>query len=1049
MSERPGGDYSEDALVEQPVIHLFQDLHWETANCFDETFLPGGGSLGRETPEEVVLVRRLKPALKKMNPDLPPEVIDLAIAEIVRDRSTMSPVSANREIYQMIKEGVRLQYRNPKGETIAENVRVIDWNNPENNEYFLASQFWVSGDLYKRRADLVGFINGIPLVFIELKASHKDLKKAYKDNFRDYKTSIPQLFWYNGIVILSNGSRSVIGTITSEWEHFNEWKRINSEGEEGIVSIETMVRGTCDKEKFLDLIENFTLFVEITGGTAKVIAKNHQFLGVNNAIEALKGIRENQGRLGVFWHTQGSGKSYSMIFFSQKVLRKLSGNWTFVIVTDRLELDDQIYQNFAHSGAVRETQARAESGEDLQRLLREDHRYIFTLIQKFRTERGEPYPLLTSRSDIIVIADEAHRTQYDTLALNMRTALPNAAFIAFTGTPLIQTEQKTREVFGDYVSVYTYRQSTEDGATVPLYYENRIPELQLTNLNINADIEKIIEDAELDPEQERKLEREFSKDYHLITRDDRLERIAEDIVTHFTSRGYQGKAMMVSIDKATAVKMYDKVQKYWREHLRNLEVQYRTAQGEEKERLGNLINLMHRTDMAVVVSQSQNEIEDLREKGVDIIPHRARLVREDLATKFKDSDDQLRLVFVCAMWLTGFDAPACSTIYLDKPMKNHTLMQTIARANRIFGEKNNGLIVDYYGVFKDLQRALAIYAPVAAGDDSTPIKDKGQLIGLLRQVLAETQAFCEAHGVDAQEIINARDLQKLRLLDDAVAAIIVNDASKQTYQQLASDIKRLFKAIKPDPIANELIPQCMLYLVLSAKIRELTPTPDISEVISEIDQLLDRSIAAEGYIIRAPELLDLSQLDLDKLRQRIEKQRVQQKRIEIERLRSMVERKITQMVAANRTRTNYLEKFQQMIAEYNAGSLNTEELFRQLVMLSQELQDEEKRSIRENLTEEELTIFDLLTRPDMHLSKKEEDQVKGVVKNLLEILNREKLVLDWRKRQQTRATVRLCIEDILDHLPEKYDKDVYQQKCETVYQYVFDTYATTTSVATV
>lgn len=486
----------------------------------------------------MVLVRRLKPALKRLNPDLPPEVIDLAIAKIVRDRSTISPVSTNHEIYQMLKEGVRVQYRNPKGETITENARVTDWNNPENNDYFLGSQVWVSGDLYKRRADLVGFVNGIPLVFIELKASHKDLKKAYKDNFRDYKTSIPQLFWYNGIVILSNGSRSVIGTITSEWEHFNEWKRINSKGEEGIVSIETMVRGTCDKEKLLDLIENFTLFVEVSGGTAKIIAKNHQFLGVHNAINALKGIRENQGKLGVFWHTQGSGKSYSMIFFSQKVLRKLSGNWTFIIVTDRLELDDQIYQNFAHSGAVRETQARAESGEDLQRLLREDHRYIFTLIQKFRTEKGEPYPPLTSRSDIIVIADEAHRTQYDILALNMRTALPNTAFIAFTGTPLIQTEEKTKEVFSDYVSVYTYRQSTEDGATVSLYYENRIPELQLTSLNINADIEKIIEDGELDPEQERKLEREFSKDNHLITREDRLERIAKDIVTHFTRRGY-------------------------------------------------------------------------------------------------------------------------------------------------------------------------------------------------------------------------------------------------------------------------------------------------------------------------------------------------------------------------------------------------------------------------------------------------------------------------------------------------------------------------------
>lgn len=271
--------------------------------------------------------------------------------------------------------------------------------------------------------------------------------------------------------------------------------------------------------------------------------------------------------------------------------------------------------------------------------------------------------------------------------------------------------------------------------------------------------------------------------------------------------------------------------------------------------------------MTVVVSHSQNEIEDQKEKGVDIVPNRARMVREDLATKFKDADDQLRLVFVCTIWLTGFDALACSTIYLYKPMKNHTPMQTIARGKRVFGEKNDGLIVDYYGVFKDLQRALAIYAPVAAGYDSTPIKNKEQLIALLNQVLAETHSFCEAHRIDVPAILNARDLQKLRLLDDAVAAIIVNDTAKQTYQELALDIKRLFKAIKPDPVANELITQCMLHLVLSAKIRELNPTLDISKVISKIDQLLDRSIAAEGYIIRPPELLDLSQLDLDKLRQ--------------------------------------------------------------------------------------------------------------------------------------------------------------------------------------
>ena len=1031
-------EYSEDALVELPTIALFSDMRWETANCYTETFLSGGGSQGRETPEEVVLTRRLRPVLKTFNPALPDDAIDLAIAELTRDRRTMSIVHANREIYKLLKEGIRVSWKNPQGETVTERVRVIDWQHPENNKFFLASQFWITGDLYKRRCDLVGFVNGIPLMVMENKASHKNLKKAYEENIRDYKTAVPQLFRYNAFIILSNGSKSAIGTISSEWEHFSEWKRINSEGETGIVSIETMVRGTCDKEKLLDIVENFILFFESKHGTLKILAKNHQYLGVNNAIDTFQQTGKTKGQLGVFWHTQGSGKSYSMIFFSQKILRKIAGNWTFVIVTDRDELDDQIYDNFAYSGIIKETHARAESGEDLQRLLKEDHRFVFTLIQKFRTEKGKPYPKLTDRSDIIVIADEAHRTQYDTLALNMRTALPNAAFIAFTGTPLMQTEEKTREVFGDYVSVYTYRQSTEDGATVPLYYENRIPELQITNKNLNEEMEQIIEDAELDPVQQDKLEHDFAKEYHLITRNDRLDRIAKDIVVHFMGRGFQGKAMVVSIDKATAVKMYDKVKKHWNTYLDGLKKGRTGLQGEELALLEEKIQYMEKTDIAVVVSQSQNEIEDLNKKGVNIIPHRTRMVKEDLASKFKDPKDPLRIAFVCAMWLTGFDAPACSTIYLDKPMKNHTLMQTIARANRVFGDKVNGLIVDYYGVFKNLQKALAIYAPGRGTDEVMPVQQKEELVKLLNMVLDETTAFCDLKGINVQEILKARNLQKVKLLDDSVDAILVNDESKQKFLNLAGNINRLFRAIKPDPAINDLLPLCTLYLIISLKIRSLTPAADISQVMESIEQLLDRSISTEGYVIKPPAILDLSQLNLDVLKEKMERRR---SRIETEKLRGLVERKAQDLVSVNRTRINFIEKLQQMIDEYNAGSLNTEEFFKRLVAFARDLQEEEKRAIKENLTEEELTIFDLLTKPSMKLTKREEDQVKKVAKELLETLKQEKLVLDWRKKQQTRASVRLCIEDVLDHLPPAYSKEIYQGKCEIVYQHIFEAYS--------
>ncbi len=800
-------EYSEDSLVEQPAIELFRELGWQTANCFYEKF-GENSTFGRETSSVVVLTPRFRAALTRLNPDLPSEVITLAIEELTRDRIIMSPANANREVYRLLKNGVKVSFRGKENEETVENVRVIDWNEPSNNDFFLASQFWVSGEMYKRRADLVGFVNGLPLVFIELKASHKRMEHAYRNNLRDYKNAIPQIFWYNGFIILSNGSQSKIGSMTAEWEHFAEWKKINSEGEEGIVSLDTMIRGTCEPARLLDIIENFMLFSEASGGIVKLVAKNHQYLGVNNAAEALKQIEKNRGRLGVFWHTQGSGKSYSMVFFSQKVLRKIPGNFTFLIVTDRRDLDNQIYKNFAGAGAVTEEQVQAEDGDHLKQLLREDHRYIFTLIQKFHTKKGETYPMLSARKDIIVITDEAHRSQYDALALNMRNALPNAAFIAFTGTPLIIGEEKTKEVFGDYVSIYNFKQSVDDGATVPLYYENRIPELQLTNRELNEDLQRVVEEAELDEEQENKLEREFAREYHLITRDDRLEKIAMDIVAHFMGRGQFGKAMVVSIDKATAVRMYDKVQKYWKNYLNDLQAKQVKCGESEKQEIKEKIKFMEETDMAVVVSQSQNEIEDFKKKGLDIAAHRKRMVKEDIDKKFKDPDDPFRIVFVCAMWMTGFDVPSCSTIYLDKPMRNHTLMQTIARANRVFRDKLNGLIVDYVGVFRNLQKALAIYGSGGGiKEGEMPVMDKSLLVTQLKQVIEETTAFCQERGIHLSKTQTAYGFERVKLIDDAVDAILVNDESKKKYMLLAGNVIKIYKAILPDPSANEFSPR--------------------------------------------------------------------------------------------------------------------------------------------------------------------------------------------------------------------------------------------------
>lgn len=462
------GRYSEDELVEQPAIALFKELGWAHISAYHESHGPNG-TLGRDNRSEVFLVQRLRAAIARLNPRTSPEAVEHAIQEVTKPRAAMHYARANVEIHALLRDRVEVSVRQPDGTSLPERLNVIDWENPENNDFLLVSQFWIHSDLYKRRADLVAFINGIPLVFIELKASHKNLKHAYDDNLTDYRDTIPNIFAPNGFIILSNGVASKVGTITSSWDYFSEWKKINSEGERGVVSLETVIRGMCAKQRLLDLIENFIVFQDRPGGFVKLLARNHQYLGVNNAVARMRELqdapREERGKLGVFWHTQGSGKTLSMLFFSRKVLRRQPGNWSFVIVTDREDLDAQAHKEFLWSGVLTEEHVRADSTAHLRRLLGEDHRYVFTLIQKFRTEKGEVHPVLSDRDDVIVITDEAHRTQYDVLALNMRNALPNAGFLGFTGTPLIAGEELTREVFGEYVSIYNFTSSTEDHAT--------------------------------------------------------------------------------------------------------------------------------------------------------------------------------------------------------------------------------------------------------------------------------------------------------------------------------------------------------------------------------------------------------------------------------------------------------------------------------------------------------------------------------------------------------------------------------------------------------
>jgi type I restriction enzyme, R subunit len=1050
MSSRNHNPNSEDAMVQQAAIDTLAGMGYGHADCYSE----GGGEFfvtNRNHMSEVVLEGRLRAAIEKLNTGIAESAVDSTIAEILKDRSSMDQVLANKEVYEMLRDGFPVSFLNSDGIRQDERLKIIDWDNEDNNDFFVAEELWITGDIYKRRTDLILYINGLPLVVVELKASHKNVKKAYEDNITDYKNTIPQLFWYNAFIIVSNGTEAKFGTITSTWEFFHDWKRINGEDETGRVDLETLLLGMCDKRRLLDYIENFCLFQDISGGTVKVSARNHQYLGVNKTFDNLDSVKAKAGQLGVFWHTQGSGKSFSMVFFAEKVLRKVPGNWTFVVITDRIDLDKQIYGNFASTGAVTEPEeyVRAESGENLKKLLSEDHRYVFTLIQKFQTIDGSVMETISDRNNVIVMTDEAHRTQYDTLALNMRNALPNARYIGFTGTPLMDGEEYTKEVFGDYISTYDFQNAIKDGSTVPLYYQNRMPELIFQNKNFNEKMELLIENENLSPEEERVLARKFASQYHLITNKERLEKVAADIVEHFSTRGFLGKGMFIAIDKITALRMYGLVRDGWNKKISELKGKLKTLDRGinlyQYSELEQRIEWMEETDMTVVVSQEQNEVKKFRKAGLDIIPHRKRMNNqtEKIDDKFKNAQDPLRLVFVCAMWITGFDAPSVSTIYLDKPMRNHALMQTIARANRVFGEKRNGTIVDYVGIFKNLKDALKIYTGDQEGKEDIPIQDIGELVKELKNIAEQLLEFSKSIGIDLQEIESLEKFDRIKAIDDSLEKILINEEVKGQFINIASTFEIVYKAVLPDPRANDLLWLYRLIGVLRGKIINLGGEIDITSILEQVKGLVEESLEVNrGRMNENEKPILIGDLDFKAIDKVFKEGK---KRATLEAIKVRLANKIQMMVKKNPRSIDYQEKFEKLIAEYNKGILSVDEMFEFLRALNDELIKEEIRHEDLDLTEEELTVFDMLNKPGFKCTKEEIKTFKETAKSLIKRLKEEAFYLDYKKHQTGRANVRVIIQDILEdtvsEIISQKDQDKVKQQ---IFQFVYQSYNTAT-----
>jgi type I restriction enzyme R subunit len=955
--------------------------------------------------------------------------------------------------YQLLRTGISVQYE-VNGMKESNTVNIIDYDKPLNNNFTVVSQLWIKGEVHWRRPDLIIFINGLPLVFIELKNSNISVKNAYDKNLMDYLKDIPYLFNYNQICVLSNGIETRMGSFGSGYGHFFEWLKVDSEKEkpdreqikEHGISIEYLINGLLKKKTLIDYIENFIVFDR---KRTKIIAKNHQFLGINNAFKSFENRESLKGKLGVFWHTQGSGKSYSMVMFARKIKHKCKGNFTFLVVTDRKDLDDQIYKNFLRTEFIaKDEDVRPANSSKLREQLTTNKSILFTLIHKFRYDKGKKYPILSPRKDIIVMVDEAHRTQYKDLAENMRNGLPNAQFIAFTGTPLLGGKRLTNSWFGDYVSEYNFAQSIEDGATVPLYYTKRVPTVKLSNDFLDSDFSDILDQDNLSEEEQKRLENHYAKEIEVIKRDDRLETIAKDIVYHFPRRGFLGKGMVICVDKFTAIKMYDKVSYYWKEEIKKLNQEI-TSQRDEKKRLElkRIVDYMRAVEMGVVISEEDKEEKKFADQGLSIKKHRDYMnaVDEngfDIEDHFKNEKHPFQLVFICSMWLTGFDAPSVSTMYLDKPMKGHTLMQAIARANRVFPGKDNGIIVDYLEVFKYMKRALVDYA--SSEDDNMPVKNIEELIDLLDQAIENATVFCNTIGIDLNELVATNDtFKKLDLFERFADVILQNDEWKNEFKVYSNTVEMLYESLRPDIFKMDWhnpLKEAILYLrgIIEGKIRP----EKLEEARKKIDKLLDQSIVAEdaeSYEITKPSKeIDLSKLNTDKLREQMKK--VKYKNIEIVNLREYIAKKLEQMLKKNITRSNFADIFQNIIDNYNAGGSTNDDFFERLIEFMDKLKEEEERHIKEEITEDELELFDLLRKDK--LTAAEEKKVKLAAKMLYETLMNKKselFVVGWHNDPQPKEKVKSEIRSVLNnYLPESYDRDIFTVKSSIVYEHIVD-----------
>jgi type I restriction enzyme R subunit len=963
---------NEVELSEEPALQVFQDIGYEYKHGSE--IGPNSENPERESLSDVVLRGRLERKLREFNPSLPDEAIEDAISQLLGYNSTRL-LKNNKNFHKNLINGIQVEYE-VNGQPRGDFADVFNFDKPTENDFLVSNQFAVQiGEGSKRIPDVVVFINGLPIGVLEMKDPtnpQASMSNAYKQVTDRYISDIPDLFHYNELIGILDMNNARLGCLSAGWEWFSPWRYIDEQkdatGE--LPPAEVMIRGAFDKNRLLDLIKNFIVYSDQDGKLNKKLAAYHQFYAVNNALKSSREVvpHPDKNRIGLVWHTQGSGKSLSMVFYAKKIKRESSmRNPTLVFLTDRNDLDDQLYREFRKHGLNAEW---ADSDNRVQlrdRLDREAGGIIFATIQKFQTTDDEvEYPVVNDRDNVIVVADEAHRTQYKSLATNVRQGLPNASHLGFTATPIEKEDRSTINTFGGYVSQYTIKESEKDGSTVPIYYESRLAKLQVNDPEIENRFNELMESKSDDLKQ--KMKRKWTQLRRVIENsEERTEMIAEDIVEHYLNREIEGKAMAVAISRQAAVNLAEKIRE-----------------------------VPEAAETRVIISGQEDFIDD-------------PISNEELKRRFKDPDDQFKIAVVCDKWLTGFDAPHLHTLYLDKPMKNHNLLQAIGRVNRVYKDKPGGLVVDYIGISERLKEALDKYTSEIRDDAMLDIEEAIELMKEHHQDVADF--FSE---VDYSDWPQLDQMERQRLLYKAQNEVLVTEKREEDFRKSIKGLKKAHSLVSPNPAASEIRADLAFFEAVLGAINSIDNSSNPDEV-DELDSAM-KELVAEGVGIE--DLIEVTGFDKwekekpvlsDEFLQDVEE--IEFENLQVKMLRQLLENEISTRKKGNLAKyESFEEELEETVGRYNDGFLSTQQVIEELRGYADEIQESDDRQDELGLSDEELAFFDAISsNTDTEIN---DETLKSIAQELKQNL-KDKVEVDWTNRDKIRAEIKSEVKAVL------------------------------------